>query len=126
MAIYIKKKVNGVAQDPKRVGVIPNGYPARKISYADGTNLQEALNNLCFECHDVTFTFSNSSASAPVDLSTITNIPFEKIKYINFISFGMIGVFNGIGNGSQYYCSNFAGTPITGDYLAKCLIVYES
>lgn len=32
MAMYFKKKVNGVEQDPKRVGVIPNGYPSNRIS----------------------------------------------------------------------------------------------
>ena len=42
MAIYIKKEVNGVEQNPKRVGVIPNGYPARKIAKANGVNLEEA------------------------------------------------------------------------------------
>lgn len=44
MAFYIKKKVNGVEQEPKRVGVIPNGYPARKIGHSSGGNLEEMLN----------------------------------------------------------------------------------
>lgn len=52
MAFYIKKKVNGVEQDPKRVGVIPNGYPCRKLSYnnsqsgLDADNPQEAIDEL--------------------------------------------------------------------------------
>ena len=44
MAFYIKKEVNGVEQEPKRVGVIPNGYPARKIVHSSGGNLEEMLN----------------------------------------------------------------------------------
>lgn len=102
------------------IGVIPQNV------IDDVTELKSAVGGLNFECTDVTFTFANSTASNAVSLSSITDIPFNKIKYINFISFGMIGVFNGIGNGTQYYCSNFAGTPITGDYLAKCVIIYES
>ena len=123
MSIKINK--NGKEYD---LGFIPEHYPADRV-YLDGDTsktVQDAIGGLNFECTDVTFTFSNSSASAPVNLSTITNIPFAKIKYINFISFGMVGVFNGISNGSQYYCSNFTGANLTQNVTAKCLIVYES
>ena len=102
------------------IGIIPQNY----IQKVD--KLEKAVGGLKFKCEDVTFTFSNSSASDPVSLSSITDIPFNKIKYINFLPFGVVGVFNGISNGTQYYCSNLAGTSLRGDILAKCLIVYES
>ena len=45
MAFYIKKKINNVDQDPNRLGVIPNGYPARKIALADGRSVQDLANS---------------------------------------------------------------------------------
>lgn len=114
MSLYLRED-----DETEQLGTIPQQI------IDDVFDLKSAVGGLNFECTDVTFTFSNSSASAPVNLSTITNIPFEKIKYINFISFGMLGVFNGISNGSQYYCSNFTGAKLTQNVTAKCLIVYE-
>ena len=79
MAIYIKKEVNGVEQEPKRVGVIPNGYPCRKLSYnntqsgLDADNPQEAIDELSVRV--INKNISQTYTGSPTDIvGVITSI----------------------------------------------------